>query len=215
MPRLGSWFVVGLGCVLGCVIAVTTSGCSTLGGGGEREIRRIAIIPFAYRGPNDSVVCTVCPDVGEVQETSREDALLVTAFFHEALTTYPRLSILPFEAVDRLLVPDMAESLERLQVAEDIDAVLVGTLVGLRPREGDPRNPSARGGASIYVALVDPLTENVLWVGTREGVQQPPPVTVGRVREMISGEPIRWHSDLGQAQVYAEQLVKEMVKSLR
>jgi len=206
--------ILGHGAAVACAVAVFTSGCATMRSSDELEVRRIAILPFAYRGVDDAVPCSVCPDQLDPLPTSREDALLVTAFFHEALTTYPRLSILPFEAVDRLLVDDMVATMDRLYAAEEVDAVLVGMLMALRPREGDPREPDAPAGASIYAALVEPLTERVFWVGTREGVQQPPPITLRRLSEIISGEPIRWHSDLGQAQLYANELVKEMVKQI-
>lgn len=192
-------------------------GCSTLFGGDEnkRKIRRVAILPFGYRAVGENVACSLCPDKLVMAETSHSEAMLVTAFFHEALTTYPGLSILPFETVERFQGTTMSETMDRLYAMEEIDAVLVGALMELRPREGDPRTPTSAGGAAVYAALVEPLTERVLWSGYRDENQKPPPVTIQRMSEIISGEPVRWLSDLGQAQVYAEQLTKEMVKRIR
>jgi hypothetical protein len=148
-------------------------------------------------------------------ETSEEDALLVTAFFHEALTTYPVLTVLSSESVERFRTEDMAESVDRIFAVEAVDAVLIGALMELRPREGDPRTPTSPAGAAIYAALVEPMTIRVLWSGFRDADQKPPPVTFQRASEIISGEPIRWRSALGQAQIYTEQLAKEMAKHIR
>jgi hypothetical protein len=192
-------------------------GCSTLFGGGDEKpkIRRVAILPFGYRTPGENVACTLCPDTLVMANTSHDDAMLVTAFFHEAMTTYPGLSILPFETVERFQGTTMSETMDRLYAMEEIDAVLVGALMELRPREGDPRTPTAPAGAAVYAALVEPLTERVLWSGYRDEDQEPPPITIKRMSDILSGVPVRWLSDLGQAQVYAEQLTKEMVKRIR
>jgi len=197
-------------------VAVGATACSTLFGGGKdtREIRRIAILPFAYRAAGESHPCTLCPDDLVMAPTSYDDAMLVTAFFHEALTSYPRLSILPYETVERFRSDDMAESLDRLYAVEGIDAVLVGALMELRPRQGDPREPTATAGAAVYAALVEPLTQRVLWSGYRDENQTAPPLTLRRMSEIVSGEPVRWRSDLGQAQVYAEELAGEMIRRI-
>jgi hypothetical protein len=157
------------------LLGVGATGCSTLFGGEEnkREIRRIAILPFAFRDAERTVPCTLCPDKLVLAETSEEDALLVTAFFHEALTTYPVLTVLSSESVERFRTEDMAESVDRIFAVEAVDAVLIGALMELRP------------------------------------------VTFQRASEIISGEPIRWRSALGQAQIYTEQLAKEMAKHIR
>ena len=204
-------------CSMAVLLGFGAAGCSMLfgGGDGEREVRRIAILPFAYRDAERTVRCSICPDKLIMAKTSQDQAMLVTAFFHEALTTYPSLSILPFETVERFRTDDMSETADRLYAVEGIDAVLVGALLELRPRRGDPREPTSRAGAALYAALVEPLTRRVLWSGYRDADQVPPPVTIQRISEIISGEPVRWRSDLGQSQVYAEELAEEMVKHIR
>lgn len=217
MRRSRRYLLRALSAALAVSTALGAVACSTIFGGDKdtREIRRIAILPFAYRAADGKHECDLCPDKLVMAKTSYDDAMLVTAFFHEALTTYPRLSILPYETVERFQGASMSESLDRLYAVEGIDAVLVGALMELRPREGDPRTPIAKGGAAVYAALVEPLTQRVLWSGYRDENQSSPPLTVRRVSEIVSGEPVRWRSDLGQAQEYARDLADEMARRIR
>jgi hypothetical protein len=201
-------------------VVVATGGCSTgwFGGGTgsdpSHEIRRIAILPFAYRDASGIVPCNLCPDDLVMAETSREDALLVTAFFHEAMTTYPRFATVSFDTVERFVTNDMRESMERLWAVENVDAVLVGGLLELRPRLGDPRTPTRAAGAAVYAALVEASTGKVLWVGFRDDDQEPPSISARRIQEIVSGESVRWRSDLGQAQYYATALVRAMTRTI-
>lgn len=222
-PRLGRNTLraarVAITCALSLSLGVLASGCSLFGGGSvggdAGAIRRIAIIPFAYRDGASIYPCTLCPDRVVMADTSRDDALLVTAFFHEALTTYPRFSILPYDRVERFATDDMDETRERLFAVEGIDAVLVGALMELRARTGDPREPEAKGGAAVYAALVDASTGQALWSAYRDEDQLPPSLTARRMADIVSGEPIRWLSSLGLAQVHAEELVSELASKIQ
>jgi hypothetical protein len=207
---------------LALALALATSACGgmALFGGGKAsgssgQIRKIAILPFAYRDAQHIAPCSLCPDKLVMAPTSRDDALLVTAFFHEAMTTYPRFSTVPFDTVARFATEDMDETAERLWAVEGVDAVLVGALLELRPRVGDPRDPEFSAGAAVYAALVEASTKRVLWVGYRDANQTSPPLSPKRVGEIISGEPITWHSEMGQAQAWAVALVREMTRKVR
>jgi hypothetical protein len=118
-------------------------------------VRRIAVLPFAHRGAESSFLCDLCPDRVVMDVTSENDASLATAFLYEALTRYPRIQVLPYERVRQFQAPTMRETITKLAEQEKLDGVLVGALLELRPRLGDPRTPKQRGGAALYVALLD------------------------------------------------------------
>ena len=100
------------------------------------KIRTIAVLPFAYRDEQGGVPCTMCPNPVVMAPTSEDDALLVTAFFYEALTRHPRFQVVPPDVVARFMADTMEETTERLEVMQNVDAVLIGALLELRPRLG-------------------------------------------------------------------------------
>ncbi len=154
------------------VLLVTLTGCSTirqyvprslLGTQTAGRVRRIAVLPFAYRDASGAHPCDMCPDKLVMDTTSQEDALLVTAFFYEALLGHPRIQLIPFDTVQAAEGDTMGAKVQHLSDTEKIDGVLVGGLLEMRQRLGDPRAPSQRAGASIYAALLNLPSGHAVW----------------------------------------------------
>jgi hypothetical protein len=179
------------------------------------RIRRIAVLPFAFRDEQGTVPCSMCPNPVVMAPTSEDDALLVTAFFYEALTRHPRFQVVPPDVVARFMADTMEETTERLDVMQNIDAVLVGALLELRPRVGSPQSPTEPGGAAIYVALIDAKTKTQLWNRVFDRTQGPQNA-VERGYEVVVGEQdAHWLSAQGIAQDAALELVKTMARTVR
>lgn len=179
------------------------------------RIRRIAVLPFAFRDEHGTVPCSMCPNPVVMAPTSEDDALLVTAFFYEALTRHPRFQVVPPDIVARFMADTMEETTERLDVMQNIDAVLIGALLELRPRVGSPQSPTEPGGAAIYVALIDAKTRAQLWNRVFDRTQGPPGA-VERGYEVVVGEQdAHWLSAQGIAQEAALELVKTMARTVR
>jgi hypothetical protein len=179
------------------------------------RVRRIAVLPFAYRDEYGTVACTMCPNPVVMAPTSEDDALLVTAFFYEALTRHPRFQVVPPDIVARFLAETMEETTERLDVMQNIDAVLIGALLELRPRVGSPQDPTEAAGAAIYVALVDAKTKAELWNRVLDRTQRSEN-PVERGYDIVVGDPSpHWLSARGVAQEAAFDLVKTMARTVR
>jgi hypothetical protein len=177
--------------------------------------RTIAVLPFAYRDELGSVDCSMCPNRVVMAPTSENDALLVTAFFYEALTRHPRFVVVPPETVARFMADTMEETTERLEVMANIDAVLIGALLELRPRLGDPQSPSDPGGAAIYVALIDVRTKQQLWNRVFDRTQRPEGAAARTIDTIVGNEDPYWLSAQGIAQDAALELMKTMARSVR
>ena len=126
-------------------------------------IKRIAVLPFAYRAIGGGMSCDLCPDRVVMDVTSEQDALLATAFLYEGLARYPRIQIVPYERVREFQGATMRETLTNLAEKEHLDTAIVGALLELRPRIGDPRDPKQRGGAAVYAALLDLPSGEPIW----------------------------------------------------
>ncbi|HET9064072.1 MAG TPA: hypothetical protein VFO62_12360, partial [Candidatus Binatia bacterium] len=175
----------------------------------------VAVLPFAYRDEQGTVPCSMCPNPVVMAPTSEDDALLVTAFFYEALTRHPRFQVVPPDIVARFMADTMEETTERLDVMQNIDAVLIGALLELRPRVGSPQSPTEPGGAAIYVALIDAKTKAQLWNRVFDRTQRPQNA-VERGYEVVVGEQdSHWLSAQGIAQDAALELVKTMARTVR
>jgi hypothetical protein len=179
------------------------------------RIRKIAVLPFAYRDETGVVPCTMCPNPVVMAPTSEGDALLVTAFFYEALTRHPRFQIVQPETVSRYMADTMEETTERLEVMENVDAVLVGVLLELRPRLGSPQDPEEPGGAAIYLALIDARTKAQLWNRVFDRTQRPQNVIDRGYEVVVGGQNPHWLSAQGIAQDAALELTKTMARTVR
>ena len=179
------------------------------------RIRRIAVLPFSYRDEYGTVPCTMCPNPVVMASTSEDDALLVTAFFYEALTRHPRFQVVPPDIVARFMADTMEETTERLEVMQGIDAVLVGALLELRPRVGSPLDPSEPGGAAIYVALIDARTKAQLWNRVFDRTQRPENALERGYDVVVGDDSLHWLSARGIAQEAALELVKTMARTVR
>lgn len=179
------------------------------------RIRRIAVLPFAYRDAEGTVPCTMCPNPVVMAPTSEDDSLLVTAFFYEALTRHPRFQVVPPDIVARFMAETMEETTERLEVMQNIDAVLVGALLELRPRIGSPQDPTEPGGAAIYVALIDARTKTQLWNRVFDRTQRPANPVERSYEVVVGDDGVHWLSAQGIAQEAALELVKTMARTVR
>jgi len=210
--------VVAAGLLAGVLLL---PGCSLLRGdrghylGGEeqtREIRRIAILPFAYRGDDGGRPCDLCPRDVEMKPTSKDDADLVTAFFYEQATRYPRLTILPYDRVEQLSGATMRETVAQISVLEKVDAVLVGAVIELRDRGGDdPLHPTHPAGVAVYAALLELPSGTPVWSSLFDQDQGPETFTFGTMRKVVQGELKHWNSPLEMGHVAATRMVKSLV----
>ncbi len=203
-------------------LVALAGGCSTLrqtlpglGGGDHGRTLSIAILPLAYRDDSGGLPCDLCPDKLVMAPTSRDDALLVTAFFYEALESHPRFTVMPEEVVNSVLERSLAGAAERLRARGDVDAVLTGGLLELRPRVGDPRAPERRAGAAVYAALIRLSDGEVLWKAFYDEDDRPR----GRFRSQI-GRLVGEGRDLGRTAVEVARgevvrMVSELVDRVR
>ncbi len=210
-----------LSLLVALITSTTLSGCSSvrdfishpLGGGNAsgRSAQRIAILPFAYRGAEDRRVCDVCPNELVMAQTSVSDAGLATSMFYEQLARYPRFSVVSEQTVARYEAATMDETIRRLTEAERVDAVVVGALLELRPRIGDPRRPERLGGASVYAVALDIGTGQPSWVELFDGTRQPP-VRVWLEAERLIG--LKDHDRYPTAYEILEYGVRQLAESL-
>ncbi len=210
--------------VVGLVVAALCvgSGCGALrqtvpglGGGEHGRTLSIAILPFAYRDASGGLPCELCPDRLVMAPTSRDEALLVTAFFYEALESHPRFTVLPEETVSLFFDGSLAHTADRLRAEKGVEAVLVGGLLELRQRIGDPRAPDRRAGAAVYAALIGLNDGEILWKAFYDRDDRPG----GRLRRQI-GRLVGREHDLGRTAVEvaheeAVEMVSELVDRVR
>ncbi len=179
------------------------------------EIQKIAVLPFAYRDESGVHPCTLCPNSVVMAPTSADDATLVTGFFYEALTRHPRFEVLAYDIVDRFGGDTMQQTVERLQVMEDIDAVLIGALLELRPRVGDPQNPEEAGGAAVYAALVDARSGRALWNRVFDRTQRPANAAKKGYDVIVGGGNLHYLASQGIAQEAALEMMSHMARTVR
>ncbi len=200
-------------------VAVLVAGCSLIPGlGGDDaavdRLQRIAIIPFAYAGPDGGRACDLCPEPVVMRDTSKEKAVLATAFFFEQITQYPRFVVSDPRRVNALASVSMQDGLELFQTLDDIDVVVVGALIELRERQGSALGPLRPAGAAVYAALLDARTGEKLWSGTFDEDEK----KNGRIRvtynRLVNGGDKRWADALEYLQVGARKLIKSMAKSV-
>ena len=196
--------------------AALLSACSLTGGEPDRtaELRNIAIMPVAYAGPDGGFACDLCDGDVRYSQVTDEDALLVTAFFYEALDRHPRYQVTDWGTVRRLAVAGgVRAAMAELASRHGVDAVLAAELVELREREGTSRAPTKPGGATLRARLVDARTGELLW---QDDFNQDE-TERGRVRRtigrLVTGEPKRSRSARAIANQGAHRLVGLMVDS--
>jgi len=178
-------------------------------------VRQIAVLPFAYRGPESRSDCDICPNPLLMSKTSPGDALLVTAFFYEALQRYPRFDVLPYDTVRRFESETMDETVARITEEHRLDAVIVGALLEMRPRRGDPQKPSLTGGASIYAAALDVSTGEPVWAELFDGTKHPPNFFYRQYKRVVATVDNRRPSSEEIAEYGVTKLVKSMSKKVR
>jgi hypothetical protein len=176
---------------------------------------RIAVLPFAYRGRDGSMPCDLCPDRVVMDVTGDADALLVTGFFYEQLARHPRLQIVPFERVEAAEGTTMRETLDRLAATEKLDAVIVGALLELRTRKGNPSDPEQRGGASLYVAMLRLPSGRPVW----KRLYDRTPGRAGRIareyESLVGSDDDKALTAEEVAQIGASRMVESLARSIR
>jgi hypothetical protein len=208
------------------LFAVSLAACSTVGdvlperffrspakAGGR--IARVAILPFAYRDDAATHPCDLCPDKLVMDVTSAGDAQLVTAFFYEALTRHPRIQVIPYDRVQASEGGTMRETLERLADSEDVDAVVVGALLELRQRIGDPREPRQRGGAAMYAALLDLPSGRPIWKRVFDHSPGRPGRAMRQYQSLVLGEEAKAMTAHEVAQLGASRMAQSLAGVVR
>ena len=209
-----------------CVAATaSSSSCSTLEGFSPAALLRgpakggritnVAVLPFAYRDDAGVHPCDLCPDTLVMDVTSADDAELVTAFFYEALTRHPRVRVLPFERVSAGRGATMRETLDALAEGEQVDAVVVGALLELRPRIGDPRSPEQRGGAAIYAALLDLPSGRPIWKRVFDHSPRRPGTAIRQYQALVLGEEAKSLTAHEVAELGAARMAQSLARTVR
>jgi hypothetical protein len=211
--------------LLSVVLAMPVAGCSTIeryvprgllgDSGTAKRAARVAVLPFAYRDASGVKPCDLCPDKLVMDVTSRDDALLATAFLYEALARHPRLQIVPYESVQAVHGETMRETLTRLSETEKLDVVVVGALLELRERLGDPRDPEQRGGAAVYAAMLDLPSGRAVW---KRLYDQTPGRATRPVREyerIVVGEESKAMTAREVVQVGIDRMASSLARAVR
>jgi len=211
-PRHGAMATLAL-------LTALTASCSLVPGMGPtrgkiRGLENVAVLPFAYAKAGDGRACDLCPGVPVLHDSSREDALLVTGFFYEALSRYPRFVLLEPGAADALADVTMADGLELVRIRGNVDAIVVGALVETRELRTKRNGDLQPAGVHLYAALIDVATGAVRWHGAFDADEKPEGRVEARLDRIIYGQPRRWSSAIGFAQSGARTLVREMVAKM-
>jgi hypothetical protein len=183
--------------------------------GTAKRTARIAVLPFAYRDGNGARQCDICPDTLVMDVTSQDDALLMTAFLYEALTRHPRLQIVPYETVQAAQGDSMRATLDHLARTENLDAVVVGALLELRDRFGDPRSPDQRAGAAVYAALLDLPSGRPVWKRLYDHTPGRPTRAVREYERIVIGEESKALTAHEVAQAGIDRMASSLARAVR
>ena len=192
------------------MLALALTGCSAKAvPSSGQQIRRIAVLPLAYRDDHETRKCDLCPNDMVLAATSRDDAMLVTAFFYEHFTRHPRFSVIPYAEIETARGADMRSTLAGLGEWSRTDAVLVGALLELR-RPGSDGGAGPWPGAATCAALLDRDSGRTLWSSFLDTDEQAGSAVAGRWQGIVEGkDPMP-----ARAVDIARQLVGRMVDDL-
>lgn len=184
----------------------------------SKNLRSIAILPFAYAAADSALACDVCPGDMVLRPTSREAARLVTGFVYEAVARHPRFLYPTPEVVDRAMagVPGhgLRETAMALAAEGRADYAVAGALVELRPRVGDDHEPEQAAGAVLYLALLDAHTGKVLWSDTSDRSEPGRGFFKHLYDRLINDRPVRWHTAEEWSETVSDGLVKKLVREV-
>jgi hypothetical protein len=180
-----------------------------------KRVARIAVLPLAYRDGAGSRSCDLCPDRVVMDVTSEDDAMLLTAFMYEALARHPRLQVVPYETVASAQGGSMRATLDRLAQEQQLDAVVVGAVLELRDRIGDPRDPAQRGGAALYAALLDLPSGRPVWKRLYDHTPARPGRAMREYERIVVGEASKSLTAHEVAHVGVNRLVSSLVRAVR
>jgi len=178
-------------------------------------VTTIAVLPVAFRGPDDRYDCDLCPHGLVMAETSRDQARLVTGLFYEALSKESKFRVLPYDTVEAHLAATMDATAVNLTKSERIDAIVVAALLEMRPRSGPPNRPTARGGASIYAAMLSVPKGEALWTQLFDGTKGRPTWIVRQADRLIGLRDSAHPTEDEIAEYGVNRLVKSMSGATR
>ena len=180
----------------------------------DSSLRRIAILPVAYRDQTGGQSCDLCAGAPEMKPTNAMSARLATGFLYEAIARHPRLLFPPPGVVDQTLRATPGQSYRAaatsLSAGGKADYVVAAALLDLRPRVGPDNGPDQPAGVAMYAALVDARSGEVLWSDTFDDDESGRNLMLRAYDRVMNDKPIRWRS----ADEYCEHAVDELVEDL-
>ena len=120
-----------------------------------------------------------------------------------------------YDTVERYWADTMDAMVAQLTEAQALDAIIVGALLEVRERLGDPRQPERLGGVSIYVAALQVPTGRPLWVQLYDATKQPPNVVYANAVRIVGWrDPAHYLTAREIAEHGIGKLVKSMAKAI-
>jgi len=217
---------LALGLALASVV-VGASGCAAIrefiarplgrwqNDGRIQGVTTIAVLPVAFRGADDRYDCDLCPHRLVMAETSEAEAKLVTGLFYEALSKESKFVVLSYDTVEAHRGATMDDTALNLTKSERLDAIVVAALLEMRPRTGPPTHPTARGGASIYAAMLSVPKGDALWSQLFDGTKGRPTWIVRQADRLLGLRDVTHPTEDEIAEYGVNRLVKSMARAVR
>lgn len=180
----------------------------------ERGLRKIAILPVAYRDAAGGFACDLCGDAVQMKETNATAARLATGFLYEAIARHPRILFPNHQAVEKVASRGMRQAAADLAAGGTADAVIVAALVELRPRVGPDDSPEKPAGVTMFLSLVDARSGTVLWSKTFDREESAPSWYRLVLHKIWGDTPRRWSTAEGYTEVAADNLVEDLIDYL-
>lgn len=180
----------------------------------DRGLRKIAILPVAFRDAAGGYACDLCGDSVQMQETSAAAARLATGFLYEAVARHPRILFPNHQAVEKVSTRGMRQAAADLAAAGTADAVIVAALVELRPRVGPDDSPEKPAGVTMFLSLVDARSGTVHWSKTFDREEAPPNWFRLLLHKIWGDTPRRWSTAEGYTEHAADELVEDLIDYL-
>lgn len=180
----------------------------------DRGLRKIAILPVAYRDAAGGYACDLCGDAVQMQETGAAAARLATGFLYEAVARHPRILFPNHQSVEKVASRGMRQAAADLAAGGSADAVIVAALVELRPRVGPDDSPEKPAGVTMFLSLVDARSGTALWSKTFDREEAPPSWFRLLLHKIWGDTPRRWSTAEGYTEVAADNLVEDLIDYL-
>jgi hypothetical protein len=182
------------------------------------SLRRIAILPVAYTDGATAIACDLCPPDLAWKPTGPLQARLATGFIYEAISRHPRFLFPTPDVVDRTMAgtasQGMRETAAALAKAGLADWVVATALVEQRQRLGDDESPERTAGVTMYAALVDARTGNVVWSDTFDQDQSHRNFLYNAYDLFMNDRPVRYQTADAYTEVAVDELIEDLVDEL-